>query len=225
MILKSHSNTLYLFSKYRICTFPHLTTCAHATWPLGVYRFICSLPVYHVFLLVFCSLPTLSHILNLSVTPCLSICQCYPLSSLPISPTTHPSLHHRIPATSVPNPVSQQLALNEGLWWWRWGRRRWRTWRRRVGLGLRGGVAPWEWRISALHEDRMFWTVLKARGTREEWTIHVHYVNTGEGAVRAGRWQSLCGEKIVDCAGLCDFWKVLNFQSAKLATWSHGMTY
>lgn len=167
MILKSHSNTLYLFSKYRICTFPHLTTCAHATWPLGVYRFICSLPVYHVFLLVFCSLPTLSHILNLSVTPCLSICQCYPLSSLPISPTTHPSLHHRIPATSVPNPVSQQLALNEGLWWWRWGRRRWRTWRRRVGLGLRGGVAPWEWRISALHEDRMFWTVLKARGTRE----------------------------------------------------------
>lgn len=38
----------------------------------------------------------------------------------------------------------------------------------------------------------MFRIVVKARGTREECTIHVHSVRSGEGAVRAGRWQSVC---------------------------------
>lgn len=72
----------------------------------------------------------------------------------PCSPPFSASQDSRHFATTVPNLVSWQLAFSEGLWWQRWRRR----WRRRAGLelGFRGGAAPWEWRISALHEDRMF---------------------------------------------------------------------
>lgn len=177
MILKSHSNTLYLFSKYRIFTFPHLTT---------------SRPVYHVFLLVFCSFPTLSLILNLSVTPCLSICQCYP-------PLISPDLPHHPPFSASQDsrhfsPQSCFTATGS-----QWGALV-------VALGeeeevKEAGGCGIERRSCSLRMENtcitwgQFRTDLKARGTREEWTIHVHYVNTGEGAVRAGRWQSLCGEK------------------------------
>lgn len=149
----------------------------HVTWPL-VGNSFSSPPLMSLSFFV-------SLLLSLSVTLRLSICQSYSLSSLPISPTTRPRLHHRIPATSVSNLVSWQLAFNEGLWWW--CRRRW--WRRRVGLTLRGGVAPSEWWISALHEDRMFW----------KYTWRLNYscplcVNTGVGSDRGADCPGLFGK-------------------------------
>lgn len=133
----------------------HPTTCTpHATWPLFRHFFSSSwahFPLYSVL----CSFHTLSLLMSL----CFYLSKskfCHPvslhLSELlpPISPTTRPSLHPRIPATSVSNLVSRQLALNEGLWWGG-------GWKRRVRLGLRGGVSTWEWRMSALHEGCMFW--------------------------------------------------------------------
>lgn len=124
--------------------------------PHGLCLGTFSQAVEHIFLF------TLSSALSIR---CLSSCLCFYLSKSkfchpvslhlsellpPISPTTRPSLHPRIPATSVSNLVSRQLALNEGLWWGG-------GWKRRVRLGLRGGVSTWEWRMSALHEGRMFW--------------------------------------------------------------------
>lgn len=149
----------------------HPTTCTpHATWPLFRHFFSSSwahFPLYSVL----CSFHTLSLLMSL----CFYLSKskfCHPvslhLSELlpPISPTTRPSLHPRIPATSVSNLVSRQLALNEGLWW---------------GGGVKeAGAFGIERRSFYLRMENVCITwglhVLKVRGTREDWSAPVHYV-------------------------------------------------